>query len=175
MKRKSLALPTLLAALALALVACGGEEPASDAGSAAPTRAPEAATAGSVTAAESPLGITLTDAEGRTLYAFTKDADGKSSCYDACAASWPALTVQGDPSAGAGVEASLLATAEREDGAAQVTYKGMPLYYYAGDQQPGEAKGQGVGGVWFTVAPDGGLVRGAAPAGSGSGSGDGYP
>jgi predicted lipoprotein with Yx(FWY)xxD motif len=129
--------------------------------------------------ASSKLGDILVDGDGRTLYAFTKDKDGESSCYGDCAVTWPALTVQGDPAAGDGVESSLLATAERKDGSAQVTYKGMPLYYFSGDQQPGDANGQGVGGSWFTVAPDGALVRGAAEGGTGggdqSGGGYGYP
>jgi hypothetical protein len=38
----------------------------------------------------------------------------------------------------------------------------MPLYYFSGDQQPGDINGQGVGGIWFTVAPDGALIRAAA-------------
>ena len=29
----------------------------------------------------------------------------------------------------------------------------MPLYFYASDANPGDTTGQGVGGVWFVVAP----------------------
>jgi predicted lipoprotein with Yx(FWY)xxD motif len=177
MKRTSLAgALALLGALTLALAACGGQqEPSSpDAGSQAP------AAAASVTTAESDLGVTLADADGRTLYAFTKDKGGQSACYDDCAATWPALTIAGDPAAGDGIDGSLLATASRKDGAEQVTYKGMPLYYFSGDQKPGETNGQGVGGVWFTVTPTGQLVGAAAEqteSGSGDqgGSGYGYP
>jgi predicted lipoprotein with Yx(FWY)xxD motif len=179
MKRTSLGL--LLAGLVLALAACGGQ-PASSPDSGAPaTAAPSPAPAESqaaVATAQSPLGQTLVDAEGRTLYAFTKDKGGKSSCYGDCGATWPALTVQGSPSAGDGVEASLLATTDRKDGSAQVTYKGMPLYHFSGDQQPGDTNGQGVGGVWFAVTPDGGLVGaggGASDGGGQSGGGYGYP
>jgi len=180
-KRKTLGL-ALFAGLALALAACGGNRPAGPSGAerpASPSSAAPVQSQAAVSAAESPLGETLVDADGRTLYAFTKDKDGESSCYGDCAVTWPALTVQGDPAAGDGVESSLLATAERKDGSAQVTYKGMPLYYFSGDQQPGDANGQGVGGSWFTVAPDGALVRGAAEGGTGggdqSGGGYGYP
>ncbi|HZA82033.1 MAG TPA: hypothetical protein VFC13_11260 [Actinomycetes bacterium] len=181
MKRKTLGL-ALLAGLTLALAACGGGEPASPAGTEAPASPSPAAPAqeqAAVATADSPLGQTLVDAEGRTLYAFTKDKGGESSCYGDCAANWPALTVAGDPAAGDGVEASLLATAERKDGSAQVTYKGMPLYYFSGDQRPGDANGQGVGGSWYLVAPDGALVRGTADGDTGggdqSGGGYGYP
>jgi len=179
MKRTSLGL--LLAGLVLALAACGGGQPASSPDSAAPAPAsPSPAPAESqaaVATTESSLGQTLVDAEGRTLYAFTKDKGGKSSCYGDCEATWPALTVQGSPSAGDGVEASLLATSDRKDGSAQVTYKGMPLYHFSGDQQPGDTNGQGVGGLWFAVTPDGGLVGagGAGDGGGQSGGGYGYP
>jgi len=42
-------------------------------------------------------------------------------------------------------------TIVRASGARQVTYHGMPLYTYAGDSGPGQANGQGVGGVFFAV------------------------
>jgi predicted lipoprotein with Yx(FWY)xxD motif len=165
----------LLAGLALALAACRGEEPATPSGSGAEAPASPAAPAESqaaVAAAESSLGQTLVDAEGRTLYAFTKDKSGKSTCYGDCEATWPALTVQGSPEAGDGVRSSLLDTTNRDDGSAQVTYKGMPLYLFSGDQQPGDTNGQGVGGVWFAVTPDGGLV-GTTGGTTGDGGGDG--
>ena len=41
----------------------------------------------------------------------------------------------------------------RDDGREQVTYNGLPLYYFANDKAPGDTKGQGVGGVWFVAAP----------------------
>ena len=41
----------------------------------------------------------------------------------------------------------------REDGQKQVTYKGMPLYYFAGDKAPGDTAGQGVRDVWYAAAP----------------------
>jgi predicted lipoprotein with Yx(FWY)xxD motif len=172
----------LLVALlcAFVLAACGGRQgPSSGSGygmadpAATPTPTPASEPTGSVAAGETALGSALTDLGGRTLYAFTKDTDGKSSCYDDCAATWPALTIEGPVTAGAGLEADWLATAERRDGTPQVTYKGMPLYYYAGDTQPGDTNGQGIGGVWFAVAPDGRLIRTAASHGN-TGSGDSY-
>jgi predicted lipoprotein with Yx(FWY)xxD motif len=158
---------------ALVVAACGGRgDSSSDGGSGsagqvatpapASTLAPNPDPAESVAVGETALGRTLTDLEGRTLYGFTKDEGGKSSCYDDCAVTWPAFTVRGKVMAGAGVEVDWLATAERRDGTTQVTYKGMPLYYFSGDQQPGDINGQGVGGIWFTVAPDGALIRAGA-------------
>ena len=176
---------------ALVVAACGGRgDSSSDGGSGsagqvatpapASTLAPNPDPAESVAVGETALGRTLTDLEGRTLYGFTKDEGGTSSCYDDCAVTWPAFTVRGKVMAGAGLEADWLATAERRDGTTQVTYKGMPLYYFSGDQQPGNINGQGVGGVWFTVAPDGALIRAAAGGDRGtedskSDGGYGYP
>jgi predicted lipoprotein with Yx(FWY)xxD motif len=44
-----------------------------------------------------------------------------------------------------------VATVRRDDGALQLTYDGHPLYRYAGDSSPADAKGEGVGGQWFVV------------------------
>jgi predicted lipoprotein with Yx(FWY)xxD motif len=51
----------------------------------------------------------------------------------------------------------------RADGATQVTYDGLPLYYWQGDAKPGDTMGDGVNG--FSVAK----VGGTAPAPSASG------
>jgi predicted lipoprotein with Yx(FWY)xxD motif len=42
----------------------------------------------------------------------------------------------------------------------QVTYAGQPLYFFAGDEQPGDTNGQAVGDVWFVVTPDGTPIEG---------------
>ena len=99
--------------------------------------------------AESDLGSILVDADGMTLYLFEADTDGSSTCYDDCAASWPAL-IDDAPSAGAGVDESLLGTTERDDGEVQVTYGGQPLYSFASDQAPGdvEARASATCGSW---------------------------
>ena len=34
-----------------------------------------------------------------------------------------------------------------------VTYKGLPLYYYKGDKNPGDTNGNNIGGVWSVVKP----------------------
>jgi predicted lipoprotein with Yx(FWY)xxD motif len=112
-----------------------------------------------VEAEDSSLGTILTDSDGNTLYVFLADSNGDSTCYDDCAENWPALEARGELEAGDGVDASLLGTTERTDGTLQVTYAGQPLYFFAGDQQPGDTNGQGVGDVWFVVAPDGTPVQ----------------
>ena len=78
-----------------------------------------------------------------------------------------------DPAAGDGVDGGLLSTLTREDGSAQVTYNGRPVYYYAGDEKPGDTNGHEVGGVWFAVST---VVEPAdqAVAGGGQAVGDDY-
>ena len=98
------------------------------------------------------LGTLLTDAKGMTLYLFTKDAPGISNCYDQCATNWPPLLTSSDSVAPDGLQ-GVLGTTPRNDGTRQVTYNGMPLYYWARDANPGDTTGQNVGGVWFVINP----------------------
>jgi len=95
----------------------------------------------------------LVDEHGRTLYAYSHDKTGESKCDGDCANTWPPLV--GPATAGSGVDAGQLKTAAREDGTMQVTYFGDPLYYFNGDDQPGDVKGAGVGGTWYLVTADG--------------------
>lgn len=87
--------------------------------------------------------MVLTDTNGMTLYIFDKDTAGTSTCYDACAEKWPPL-IADDAVAAAG-DFTVVA---RTDGTSMWAYKGMPLYYWYEDAEPGETKGDGVGGVW---------------------------
>jgi predicted lipoprotein with Yx(FWY)xxD motif len=109
----------------------------------------------------SDLGDILTDGDGNTLYVFLQDTDGTSACTGDCATTWPPLAATGAPTAGDGVEAEI-GTSERDDGTQQVTVGGAPAYLYAGDAVAGDTNGQGMGDVWFAVAPSGEPVTGAA-------------
>ena len=120
-----------------------------------PAPAPSAA---SVKLADSPLGRIMVDAEGRTLYGFTKDANGTPTCSDACAKAWPASSVNGQPVAGTGIAATLKSITSPTGGSMVVAGK-WPLYRFAGDAAPGDINGQGSGGVWFAVAADGTLIK----------------
>ena len=103
-------------------------------------------------AAKDKVGSYLADAKGMTLYVFRKDSAGKSTCAGECVARWP-LFYREQVGAMGDLEASDFGTITREDGQKQTTYKGMPLYYFAGDKAPGDVKGQGVKDVWFVAAP----------------------
>ncbi|NHN40188.1 hypothetical protein G9C85_00875 [Halorubellus sp. JP-L1] len=95
-----------------------------------------------------------------TLYMFDNDEKGSesSTCSGDCASNWPPLTVEGDPVAGDGVTAELT-TFSRDDESTQVAAAGWPLYYFAPDESPGDAEGQGVGDVWWVLRPDGTPVK----------------
>ena len=162
--RKVFASAALLAALALTACGGGGDEGSGTAATAAPTTtAAQEASGATVAVANSKLGDILVDADGRTLYAFTKDQGDQSACSGQCATNWPALT--GTATAGTGAQATLLSTAMQTDGNSQVTYDGRPLYYFAGDTKPGDINGQGVGNVWFVLSASGDLVKAKASGG----------
>jgi predicted lipoprotein with Yx(FWY)xxD motif len=130
------------------------------------TTAPVVASSTMVNMANDPkLGAFLVDSKGMTLYVYEKDTAGVSNCTGQCLANWPALIANGTLTAGSGVTGTLTSFT-RPDGAKQVAYNGMPLYYFIGDKKPGDTVGQGKLGVWF-VAPVSGspfMQPTAAPA-----------
>ena len=111
-----------------------------------------------IVAEDSGFGRVLFDANGQVVYAFENDRTNRSNCTSAeCVKAWPPVLTRQMPSAGAGVDASLLGTIRRGDGMLQVTYKGRPLYFYE-HEAPGEIKCHNVdlhGGVWWVVTPGG--------------------
>ncbi|GAB2605456.1 SCO0930 family lipoprotein [Streptomyces capparidis] len=119
------------------------------------------------------IGDLVTDSRGFTLYRFDNDSHQppQSNCDGDCAVTWPPVPA-GDVSAAAGLDESLLGEVARADGTKQLTLGGWPLYRYNKDVQPGQTKGEGVGGTWFAVAPDGKKAS-AAGAGAGTGAGGG--
>lgn len=172
--RRRYRIGSLTVALVMATGACGGDDATAPGGADEPaTSTPagptplatdaadgsdggDAAGDGQLTTGTTDLGEVVVDGEGMTLYVFDNDTDGESSCYDSCAETWPPFT--GDVSVAGDVDEALVGTTERTDGTPQVTYAGMPLYYYVQDQQPGDVTGQGVGGVWWVIDADGNKV-----------------
>ena len=101
------------------------------------------------------LGTFAVDTNFRTLYVFANDTEGVSNCVDACTQNWPPLTVPAGTSVVAqGYLPGTLGTIQRPDGTTQVTHDGRPLYTFANDAAPGDANGNGAGGVWSIVAFD---------------------
>ena len=138
----------------VASVAPASEAPAS----AAPASAAASAATGGLTVDAKPVGaagtVLVAGANGMTVYTFTKDVkdSGKSNCTGGCIATWPALAVPAGatPTGGASLTGKL-GTITRDDGTLQVTYNGMPLYFFKNDKAPGDANG--VYEYWEAVKP----------------------
>jgi predicted lipoprotein with Yx(FWY)xxD motif len=121
--------------------------------------------------------MVLVDAQGMTLYRLSAEQHGKWICTSACVQIWHPLIAPAGASPTGSV--SSLGTVKRPDGTVQVTYKGMPLYTFAQDQKPGDAKGQGIKdvGTWNAATTGSGASTPAAkstPAPSSSGGSSGY-
>jgi predicted lipoprotein with Yx(FWY)xxD motif len=104
------------------------------------------------TASNSTVGATvLVNSQGITLYRLSGEQNGKWICTAGCVAVWHPLIAQSGTSPKGSVRS--LGTVKRPDGTTQVTYKGMPLYTFAQDLKPGDAKGQGIKdvGTWNAV------------------------
>ncbi|WP_308407716.1 COG4315 family predicted lipoprotein [Streptomyces sp. RKAG337] len=162
------------AAALLALSACGSSNSGSGGDTTPPPPASSSSTtagAGLAAAQDAKLGAIVTDAQGFTLYRFDKDkaAPPTSNCAGQCAAIWPAVAAV---STVKGLDLHLVGTVTRPDGSKQATLGGWPVYRYSGDAKAGDTHGQGVGGTWFAVAPDGTKAGGTAqsPAPSDTGS-----
>ena len=118
----------------------------------------------------------LTNSKGFTLYWYAPDTSTTSKCTGSCATYWPPVT--GPVTAGSGVTGTL-GTITRADGTVQATYDGHPLYTYAGDSAPGQAKGNGLnvsGGLWYEMTVSGAkpAVGASAGASASTSSGGGY-
>jgi predicted lipoprotein with Yx(FWY)xxD motif len=116
------------------------------------------------------LNPVVINGAGFTLYRFDKDSasPSKSNCDGACATTWPPVLV--NPKGRIfldGVPKSKVGVVKRTDGTLQVTIGGWPIYRYSKDTAPGQTNGQGVGGTWFGVTPDG-TKAGTSPEGADS-------
>ena len=177
-------LAAIAAAGAITLAACGGGYGSANSAQqnvpAAPAKAANPAAAQLTATPNSSLGTIVTDAKGMTLYRFDKDTakPSKSNCDGSCAAEWPpALVTGGNQIALSGVASSEVGTITRSDGSRQLTIGNWPVYEFAGDSKPGDINGQGIGGVWFAVTPQGKKATTTAASSGGSntgGSGSGY-
>ncbi|GHE50128.1 hypothetical protein GCM10018785_19670 [Streptomyces longispororuber] len=119
------------------------------------------------------LDPVVVNGAGFTLYRFDKDtaSPSKSTCAGACATTWPPVLVNpGGKVFVDGVRPSDVGVVARADGTRQITVGGWPVYRFSKDLKPGDTNGQGVGGTWFGVAPNGqkaGQRGGGAETGGG--------
>jgi predicted lipoprotein with Yx(FWY)xxD motif len=136
-----------------------------------------------ITTASGSFGMMLVVGSGNyagfTLYFFTGDQSNQYPCTakivkslpggpGSCTgpsndkkAEWPAITTNGAPVAGPGVNQKLLGSVNRKGIGDQITYAGHPLYLF--EQAPGQLTGEGWDepslppwhGVWWLMAPSG--------------------
>jgi predicted lipoprotein with Yx(FWY)xxD motif len=85
----------------------------------------------------------LVGENGKTLYTFDKDTGSQSNCKDACLVQWPAYSAK----AGSKLEADFGTTPDGK----HWTYRGKPLYFFVGDQNVGDRRGDQAGNVWRAV------------------------
>ena len=103
-------------------------------------------TAKIVTKTDTQYGEVFATNAGLTLYTFTKDTAGTSNCYGGCAVNWPPFAASKEAK-----EWGAFTKVERNDGSLQWAYNNQPLYRWIGDQNKGDAFGQGVGNVWYVL------------------------
>jgi predicted lipoprotein with Yx(FWY)xxD motif len=139
--------------LGLAVAGCGSSSKDEGGGASAP--------AGSATVSTMTVigyGKALA-AAGKPVYLLSSDPPKGSRCTGKCTSTWPPLTATGKPTAGPGVDGSLLSTFKRPDGKTQVLYDGHALYSHTGR---GLVSGAGVrseGGTWYLVSPSGKPIK----------------
>ncbi|MFI1018517.1 SCO0930 family lipoprotein [Streptomyces sp. NPDC020965] len=142
----------------------GGADPGTDVyGSGAGAVA--AAPAGLSTRRDAELGEIVVDKNGMTVYRFLKDSAWpmKTACVGECLTKWPVVApvAKNDTK---GILKKGFVTFSRPDGIKQQTIDCWPLYTFGGDTKAGDTNGQGVGGTWFAVTPNGKAVGAPAAA-----------
>ena len=101
------------------------------------------------------VGTVLTTGSGLTLYRFTEDTPGTSTCTGACAKIWPPLLASKGAHVSGPKGVKGLSVMKVGNGHWQVAFHKIPLYRFEGDKKKGQAHGQNVGKVWFAVLKSG--------------------
>ncbi|MFJ9549704.1 SCO0930 family lipoprotein [Streptomyces erythrochromogenes] len=124
----------------------------------APAQAAEPAPGLSV-AKDPKLGEHIVDGKGMTVYRFKKDTAWPmvSNCVGDCLTKWPVVPPV-DKANAKGITEKNYRVMDRPDGKKQQTVDCWPVYTFSGDKKPGDTNGQGVGGTWYAVSPDGKLI-----------------
>jgi predicted lipoprotein with Yx(FWY)xxD motif len=158
-----------LVAASLVLAGCGSDD--DDSSSTSTTTESDASAARPVLKAadNATLGRIVVDAQGRTVYTLTDAGGAAVVCEGSCLAAWPPVLIGAGASATGGAGVRDVSSVEGAEGE-QATINGLPLYTYAGDAAPGDARGDGInsfGGTWKVVKVSG---AGAAAGSSGTSS-----
>jgi predicted lipoprotein with Yx(FWY)xxD motif len=139
--------------------ASSGPAAAPAATSAGPAATPAGPAAGGPVVTTATVGsqgtLVVATANKMTVYTFAKDVanSGTSACTGGCLKTWPALTVPAGstPAGDSGITGTLGTITRADDGTSQVTYNGLPLYFFSGDKAAGDANG--IYTNWAAVKP----------------------
>jgi predicted lipoprotein with Yx(FWY)xxD motif len=168
-RRRTVAMVVLAGALLVGASACSSNSSKASSSSSSPatstsetsSASPSGGSAASGTAALSSATNAkigqpvLVDANGMTVYLYQPDGSNTTSQVPAgLRALWPPVSA-GSATVGTGLDQSKSALESQPDGTNQLDYNGHLLYTYSGDQNPGDANGQGLGGIWFVLSPSG--------------------
>lgn len=100
-----------------------------------------------------PLGKIIVNGKGMTAYFYDLDKanSGVSACTGGCSANWPAIISTSTTPTLARITGKVTVLAHTK----QIAINGRPIYTFIGDTAKGATRGQGVGGVWFVISPNG--------------------
>lgn len=90
----------------------------------------------------------LIDSKGRPLYVYDEDQRGQSTCYNACAASWPPVSAPPDAK-----PTGHWTTVTRHDGSKQWAYEGKSVYYWKNDVGGGSRGAVPISKCWHVAKP----------------------
>ncbi len=83
--------------------------------------------------------LVFVDAQDMTLYTFDRDSNSESACNGQCTKIWAPFQARAEHGRGSW---SIII---RNDGTKQWAYRGKPVYTFAQDKAPGDAKGDNFG------------------------------
>ncbi|QNP74191.1 hypothetical protein IAG44_35215 [Streptomyces roseirectus] len=107
------------------------------------------------------LGEIVVDKNGMTVYRFVKDKAWPkpvSNCKGDCLEKWPIVAPVEFSDTKDIPEKGYMTFTRPDNNEEQQTLNCSPIYTFINDKEPGDTNGQGVGGTWFAVRPDGKLV-----------------
>jgi predicted lipoprotein with Yx(FWY)xxD motif len=158
MRKSGWAAAAALGSLALLLAGCGGSSSSGGSGTTPAAGGRPSSAVGGFSPGDtvlivqrSKLGYVLALADGDVVYTYGNDKKGgQPTCTSSCAAIWPAVTGIPMTNSGETLPAGALGTITLADGAKQITYDGLPLYYLK-SEKPLATTGEGMDGLWHVI------------------------
>ena len=157
MRKSGWAVAATLGSLALLLAGCGGSSSSGGSANAPAAGGRPTSEIGMLTPGDtvlivqqSNLGFVLALANGDVVYTYGNDKQGgQPSCTSSCSAAWSGVT--GVPMTASGETLpGQLGTVTLANGAKQITYNGLPLYYLK-SAKPLMTTGNGMNGLWHVI------------------------